>query len=302
MRRRSAPPERRPPRRSGERDEARAARAPTNIASVPDRRREHVDGTRRRRARTCPNTSNPKPPSDRGERDERRHRRQPRLRQRRALAKHRHRRNPRRAHRRDQAGDDGDDDADQQAHEHRPEREDRPRLRQVDLDHLHHGVQELRDQRRRARPRRSSPRGRSRTPRARPSASTCRRDAPIVRSSANSRVRCATVIENVLKMMNAPTKSAIPANASRKNLMNVTKLFEALEVERVRLPLAVCTFVGVPASAPATAARTARRRDARPARDRDRVDLAALVEQRLSRLQVERGDRRRAERVDDSPT
>ena len=44
----------------------------------------------------------------------------------------------------------------------------------------------------------------------------CRRDAPIVRSVANSRVRCATVIEKVLKMTNAPTKSAMPAKASRK--------------------------------------------------------------------------------------
>ena len=44
----------------------------------------------------------------------------------------------------------------------------------------------------------------------------CRRDAPIVRSVANSRVRCATVIENVLKMTNAPTKRAMPAKASRK--------------------------------------------------------------------------------------
>ena len=46
--------------------------------------------------------------------------------------------------------------------------------------------------------------------------STWRRDAPIVRSVANSRVRCATVIESVLKMTNAPTKSAMPANESRK--------------------------------------------------------------------------------------
>jgi hypothetical protein len=44
----------------------------------------------------------------------------------------------------------------------------------------------------------------------------CRREAPIVRSVANSRVRCATVIESVLKMTNAPTKSAMPANESRK--------------------------------------------------------------------------------------
>ena len=39
-------------------------------------------------------------------------------------------------------------------------------------------------------------------------------EAPIVRSSPNSVVRCATVIENVLKMMKPPTNSAMPANAS----------------------------------------------------------------------------------------
>ena len=43
----------------------------------------------------------------------------------------------------------------------------------------------------------------------------CPRVAPRVRSRANSRVRSATVIVNVLKMMNAPTSSAAPANASR---------------------------------------------------------------------------------------
>ena len=36
----------------------------------------------------------------------------------------------------------------------------------------------------------------------------CAREAPSVRSRPNSRVRWATVIENVLKMMNAPTNSA----------------------------------------------------------------------------------------------
>jgi hypothetical protein len=45
--------------------------------------------------------------------------------------------------------------------------------------------------------------------------STCRRDPPIVRTVANSRVRWATVIERVLKMTNAPTKRATPANVSR---------------------------------------------------------------------------------------
>ena len=43
---------------------------------------------------------------------------------------------------------------------------------------------------------------------------TCPRFAPSVRSSANSRIRCVTVIENVLKMMNAPTNSAMPPNAT----------------------------------------------------------------------------------------
>ena len=49
---------------------------------------------------------------------------------------------------------------------------------------------------------------------------TCPRLAPIARSSAISRVRCATMIENVLKMMNAPTNSAMNAKTSsavRKN-------------------------------------------------------------------------------------
>ena len=46
-------------------------------------------------------------------------------------------------------------------------------------------------------------------------ASTWRRVAPSERSMANSRMRCATVIENALKMMNAPTITATPPKASR---------------------------------------------------------------------------------------
>ena len=41
-----------------------------------------------------------------------------------------------------------------------------------------------------------------------------RRDAPSVRSIPNSRVRWATVIENVLKIWKAPTNSDTPANTS----------------------------------------------------------------------------------------
>ena len=45
---------------------------------------------------------------------------------------------------------------------------------------------------------------------------TCLREAPSVRSVANSRVRCATVIDSVLKITNAPTNSAIAPKPSRK--------------------------------------------------------------------------------------
>ena len=53
--------------------------------------------------------------------------------------------------------------------------------------------------------------------------STCRRDAPIVRRVANSRVRWAIVMPRVFAITNAPTKSAMPAKASRKLWMNVVK-------------------------------------------------------------------------------
>ena len=43
--------------------------------------------------------------------------------------------------------------------------------------------------------------------------STCRRVAPMERSSANSRLRWATEIEKVLKMMKAPTSRAAPEKA-----------------------------------------------------------------------------------------
>ena len=48
---------------------------------------------------------------------------------------------------------------------------------------------------------------------------TCRPLAPSARNSANSRVRCATMMANVLKMMNAPTNSETKAktrNAVRR--------------------------------------------------------------------------------------
>ncbi len=43
---------------------------------------------------------------------------------------------------------------------------------------------------------------------------TCRRLAPTIRSSASSRVRCPTMIEKVLRMVKAPTKSEMKAKTS----------------------------------------------------------------------------------------
>ena len=55
--------------------------------------------------------------------------------------------------------------------------------------------------------------------------STWFREAPSVRSVANSRVRWAIVIESEFAITNAPTKSATPPNASRKSWRNERKLF-----------------------------------------------------------------------------
>ena len=47
---------------------------------------------------------------------------------------------------------------------------------------------------------------------------TCGRLAPTARSNANSRNRCATMIENVLKIRNEPTNNAMRAKISRNVL------------------------------------------------------------------------------------
>ena len=57
---------------------------------------------------------------------------------------------------------------------------------------------------------------------------TCLREAPSVRSVANSRVRWATVIDSVLKITNAPTSSAMPPNPSRNiRIMSSPSLISA---------------------------------------------------------------------------
>ena len=51
---------------------------------------------------------------------------------------------------------------------------------------------------------------------------TCRFEAPSARSSASSRLRCATRIENVLTIRKAPTTSAMPAKISRNVVRKLT--------------------------------------------------------------------------------
>ena len=58
--------------------------------------------------------------------------------------------------------------------------------------------------------------------------STCRREAPSTRSSANSFVRCATVTVNVLKIRKPPTSSATPANTSSAVRRNAERVREVL--------------------------------------------------------------------------
>ena len=62
--------------------------------------------------------------------------------------------------------------------------------------------------------------------------STWRRAAPTMRSIANSRVRWATVIESVLKIVNAPTRTATPPNTSRTVRMMPMNVFRPSSVKR----------------------------------------------------------------------
>ena len=125
--------------------------------------------------------------------------------------------------------------------------------------------------------------------------STCRREAPIVRSVANSRVRCAIVIESEFAITKLPTKSAMPAEGEQEALQEADELVRVLGV------------LGPPAPRPCAPARSA----AGPARSaasscsvetpgfaatRDLVELAALVEEPLRGREVEAGERRAADR------
>ena len=109
-----------------------------------------------------------------------------------------------------------------------------PRVRQREADGVEEPEEPLRETRGRGRARPPTRARPSSPTRAAPTRRICRREAPIVRSVANSRVRWAIVIDSELAITKAPTNSAMPPKASR----NVCrKLGEALRVARVRLRL-----------------------------------------------------------------
>ena len=138
-------------------------------------------------------------------------------------------------------------------------------------------------------------------PRTRPSlrtgARTWRREAPSVRSSANSRMRWAIVIEKVLKMMKAPTNSEIPAKTSSAVLRKPRSSLISSDW-RARLLLArahdrLAPDRGAQRRAPAASG------DVPGAGgDLDRREAPGHAEQALGDGQLDLDERRAAERVD----
>ena len=96
--------------------------------------------------------------------------------------------------------------------------------------------------------------------------STWRRWAPTIRSSPSSRVRWATVIESVLKMVNAPTRIATPPNTSSAIRMIEMNCSSPSSVKRSCFS-AVTTWAS--GSAPARSARS--RAAATPSRPATRI-------------------------------
>ena len=125
--------------------------------------------------------------------------------------------------------------------------------------------------------------------------STCRRDAPTVRSVANSRVRCATVIDSVLKITKAPTNRAMPANDSRKYRMMLVNV-EISSESSVACSAPDRTVTDVPSSSRMRATSSS---GATPScgGGLHRVELALLVQERLGGRDVEDRERGAAERA-----
>ena len=98
--------------------------------------------------------------------------------------------------------------------------------------------------------------------------STWRRPAPTIRSSPNSRERWATVIDRVLKIVNAPTSTATTPNTTSTTWMIEMNCFRPSSVKR-SWAVAVWTSPAEPIASP-TAARTSA--GAAPSRPATRIE------------------------------
>ncbi len=141
-----------------------------------------------------------------------------------AFAHGRDRRHSRRAEGGAEAREDRDEDPDENCHDDRPRVQDETVVRQVKPT----ASNSLKRPTPSPRPTKI-PTTEARVPITNASTTienrTWRRDAPSVRSVASSRVRCAIVIDSVFAITNAPTKSAIAPNASRKYWRKLRKPF-----------------------------------------------------------------------------
>ena len=125
-------------------------------------------------------------------------------------------------------------------------------------------------------------------------ASTWRDEAPRVRSIPNSRVRWATVIENVLKIRNAPTNTEMPAKTSRKVVRKLKPSLMSADCSRgvlgAGLRLRVLRQDGVDPGGELI------RGDALRRLDLDLVELALLAGDRLGLREREEREARATER------
>ena len=126
--------------------------------------------------------------------------------------------------------------------------------------------------------------------------STCRREPPSVRIVANSRVRCAIVIESEFAITKLPTKSAMPAKASRKPRRKVMNSIRVLGVVLGLLRGELDLGGGRQDLLDILDER--RLGDTWRGGDRDLVQLALLVEDPLRRRKVEARERGAADRRD----
>ena len=118
---------------------------------------------------------------------------------------------------------------------------------------------------------------------------TWRRLAPTMRSSASSRVRCPTVMENVFRMVKPPTKSAMKAKTSSAVLKKPSAWLMALVASLTTVwPVTTSTPGG---SDPRDVALDGRLVGAGFGDDVDVVELAHLAQDRLGRRDVEGGQR-----------